>query len=485
MINRRSALKNLSGAFVANMLASLVSILLVLILPKFISISDYSYWQLYLLYVSFVGVLHLGLADGVYLRQGGKEYKDLDKRALASQFWLLCAFEAFMAVLFVSYAIFFMTDVNKSTVIMLVALNFVLMNLRTFLQMILQGTNRILAFSKNLIVEKLLFAFLAVVLIVFGKDKFEYFIFADIFAKTLMLVLLCYTCKDIILAKKNSLGMTIDEAVVNVGIGINLVIANIAGILIIGVTRLFIENAWNIETFGKVSLTLSVANLVMVFISATSIVLFPIIKRAKPESLPKIYTTLRTLLMAIVLGALILYYPAHYIFSLWLPHYADVLIYAAILFPVCVYEAKMSMLILTYLKALRKERYILAINVGAVMLSVLVSVLAAIILKNLALTVLSIVVVLAIRATIAEVVLSKLLKIRVLIAILSETLMTAIFIVSAWFLGGWMGLGIYVAAYGAYVAVKRGDIIKAAILLRGTKGTKIKPLKVKTLHNIK
>lgn len=448
-------------------MSSLVGVLLILILPKFISISDYSYWQLYLLYISFVGVLHFGLADGIYLRQGGREYKDLDKRSLASQFWFLFAFEAIVAAGFIFYAMFFIPDIDKRIVVTLVSANFILMNLRTFLQMILQGTNRILAFSKNLIIEKILFAFLVVLLISLGLHKFEYFIFADLFAKTTMLVLLCYTCKDIVFQRTNRLKLTIGEVVVNIQVGINLVLANIAAILIIGITRLIIENIWSIETFGKVSLTLSIANLVMVFISATSIVLFPIIKRAKPESLSRIYTTLRTLLMAVVLGALILYYPVYHIFTLWLPNYANTLAYVALLFPVCVYEAKMSMLINTYFKALRKEKLILSINVGTVILSMSMSFFTAVILHNLTLTVLSIVIALAARAIIAEVVLSKLLKISVAVDIFVETFMTAVFILSAWFLGGWLGLSVYLFVYVVYLLVKMSGLKKAATLLRG------------------
>ena len=44
--------------------------------------------------------------------------------------------------------------------------------------------------------------------------------------------------------------------------------ANIASMLIIGVVRFGIERSWDVETFGKVSLTLSASNLMMLFINA-------------------------------------------------------------------------------------------------------------------------------------------------------------------------------------------------------------------------
>ncbi len=41
---------------------------------------------------------------------------------------------------------------------------------------------------------------------------------------------------------------------------------------------------------------------------------------------------------------------------MWLPEYADSLQYMGILFPIVIYEGRMSLLINTYLKTIRKEK---------------------------------------------------------------------------------------------------------------------------------
>lgn len=72
--------KNFSYTFSSNILTMIVSALVILIVPKLIGVQEYGYWQLYMFYSFYVGFLHFGWNDGIYLRYGGQDYKDLNKR---------------------------------------------------------------------------------------------------------------------------------------------------------------------------------------------------------------------------------------------------------------------------------------------------------------------------------------------------------------------------------------------------------------------
>lgn len=106
--------------------------------------------------------------------------------------------------------------------------------------------------------------------------------------------------------------------------------------------------------------------------------------------------------MIVLLGALIIYYPLRAILASWLPNYADGLMYMAIIFPICIFEGKMSLLINTYLKALRKEKMMLKINVLTLLLSCIITFITTIIFKNLNFSIVSIVLLLGIRCVWAE-----------------------------------------------------------------------------------
>ena len=248
--------------------------------------------------------------------------------------------------------------------------------------------------------------------------------------------------------------LDIQETVCNIAVGINLMLSNVASMLIIGTVRMGIQKVWNIATFGKVSLTLSISNLLMTFINAIGLVIFPILKRTDESKLPKIYNQLRNVLMVLMFGVLLLYYPLKIALDSWLPAYRESLIFMALVFPMSVYEGKMALLINTYLKALRMERQIFKVNVIAMLLSFATTLIFAVSLRNLNATVLSIVLLLATRSILAELILAKRMQIEVVKDIWVELLMTLVFIASNWFLSVYLAAAAYGFVYLTYSIYK-------------------------------
>ena len=80
--------RNFSYAFAAQGVALAVGCLTNLILPRVLGAEDFSWWQLFTFYATYIPCLALGLNDGVYLRYGGRDKSQLDPAALRSQFWV-------------------------------------------------------------------------------------------------------------------------------------------------------------------------------------------------------------------------------------------------------------------------------------------------------------------------------------------------------------------------------------------------------------
>ena len=183
-------IKNFSYSVLANGTNTLISLILVLFVPKILGVKEYSYWQLYLFYASYIGFFHFGWADGVYLKFGGKKYEDLDKGYFHSQFWLLTIFEIVLCVIFGILTVIFCEDESRRIVLLAVALCCVLQIPRTFLQYLLQTTNRIVDYAKNYLLEKIVYAILVVIALFLGVRSFEILVCADLFSRFLTLVLL-------------------------------------------------------------------------------------------------------------------------------------------------------------------------------------------------------------------------------------------------------------------------------------------------------
>lgn len=462
----RNILENITYTFTANILTMLISIIMTLILPKFLGVTDYSYYQLYIFFISYVGFFHFGWIDGIYLKIGGMEYNDLEKSNYVTQFWMLNVLEIVIAAIISIFALFTIKNIDKSFVLISTSVCGVITILRTYLLFILQSTNRIKEYAKYTRVDRFIYFALVIVFLFLGFKNYKIILYIDVFSKLVALVLCANKMKDIVFGKLNISKNTLLEIFENISIGIKLMLANIASSLIIGVVRFGIQKNWDIETFGKISLTLNISNLLMTFINAVAVIMFPLLRREEESNLPKIYVILRNTLMIFLYMMLIFYYPLKLILSTWLPQYADSLRYMALLFPICIYESKMSMLINTYLKSFRKEKSMLIINTISLILSLILTILSVFILNNLTLAILSIVFLLGFRCVIGELVLTKIMNILIYKDIILETVLTAIFIISSWFINNMFCSIIYTCFYSIYVFIKRKDIKRTILLFK-------------------
>lgn len=460
MMNKKAIniVRNFSYTITSNFINMMVTALVVFIVPKLLGVDQYGYWQLFLFYSSYVPFLLFGWTDGIYLRYGGKKYSELDKSLLFSQFLQLLVIQVAIGVIIWLSSSFFLINNNKIFIFKMVSLFLVIVNIRYFFVHILQSTNQFKIYTKIVLIDRLFYLVIITVFLLIGIRDFELLIISELIAKSLSLLYAILKCSDIFFQKVSKFYFSFKETFININVGVKLMLANTASMLIIGVNRFGIEKNWDVATFGKVSLTLNISNFMMIFINAVGLVLFPVLRRTPNDKLPQIYTTLRTFLMLFLFMILIIFYPLKFILSVWLPNYADSLAYMVLLLPMCVFEGKMALLINTYLKTLRKESLMLTINIISLLISVIISFITIELMQNLDLAIVSIILSLALRGVIAELFLSRIINISVRKDLILEIAMVAIFIATGWYFVSWLALIIYLIAYGAYVFLKRRDI---------------------------
>lgn len=346
----------------------------------------------------------------------------------------------------------------------------VLVNIRYFFIYILQATNRFKEYSMIIMIDRIVYVIFISTPIIFHNLDYQLLIYAELFSMAVSLGLSIVICRDIALQSYKNFTLNISEVYLNVKAGIQVMFANTAGMLIIGVIRLGIERTWDIATFGKISLTMSVSKFMMIFINAMGIVMFPMLRRTKFEKLSNIYITLNQFYSVIILAVLVLYYPIKEFLLLWLPEYTDSLIYMALLFPMSVYEGKMSLIINPYLKTLRKESMLLKINLIGLLLGGIASILSTFLLKNLYFAVISIVLVLSIRTIISEIVLSKILNVKYFKNIILESSFVILFIALGLLKKTWISMIIYIFIYLIYLCYNKEILKEFRILLKINKG---------------
>jgi O-antigen/teichoic acid export membrane protein len=463
----KKLIKNYSFSLTSNLVSLLISTIVIAVVPKMIGVTEYGYFQLFLFYTGYVGFFHFGWCDGIYLRYGGQYYEELDKKKMSAQFWSLCLFELVLTSIMSGIIFILNPEDDKGFILFLSAFSILFVIPKTMLSYLLQLSNRIKEYSVVTVVEKAVYCVMVIAVLVLGFRDYKLLICADLVGKLAALLIGVIYCRDIVFSKMESWREAFSETIQNISVGSKLMIANIAGMLILGIVRWAIEDHWSIEIFGKVSLSISVSNMMLVFISAVGIVLFPMLKRYDGDKLYALYETLRDCLMIPFFALLIFYYPIKTILTLWLPSYEESFRYMALLFPICIFESKMSMLINTYMKALRQENKLLLVNAVTTGLSLILTWITVYLLDILELAVLTILLLFAFRCILCEKFLSQTIEAHVGKDIIAEVILAAIFVAATWLLNSWISCVIYAGAYGLYLVFKRKDLIALCKKIKG------------------
>lgn len=457
--NFKLIIKNMGYSFVANSLMMIFSIVSVLIFPKILGLKEYGIWQLYLFYFSFCGFLPLGWLDGIYLRYGGKSFEKLNGKLLSLEFFLFIIFILFELIIIYILINLFIIDEDKLYVIKYLLITVIFYLSFSFLKNLLQLSNKIADFARLIFIDRLVFMIGVLLSIIYINNITDEFMISDIVAKFVVLIISLYFCFSIL--KSFSLKYwkyVYKDILVNIFVGYNLMFSNIASLLVFGIIRWGISQEWDIVTFGKISLTFSICNFLIIFINGASIVLFPVIKNISIEKIKETYGVFNFILTLFLLLCLFIYYPLKEILLIWLPKYADSLIYMAILFPICVFESKMALLISTYLKALRKEKLLLKINIISLIFSVILTFFSVYIFHILDLTVFCIILVIAFRNIIAELCMNFILKINTVKDIVLELIIVVAFIVCNYFITGYISILIYLTIFVFYLIYEKNHI---------------------------
>ena len=443
MNNVKNITSQISYTIAANFIRMATVGLLTILIPKIISMENYGYWQLYIFYTNYVGFFHLGWCDGIYLKEGGNTYASLDKSNYNGQFILITLMQIIFSLFIIIITLLFNNDINKMLIVLATCVNALLCIPCTFFSYILQCTGRIKEFSFITILGRGIYFIICLIFITLKMDNYEIILIADIIGWGISLLYSIIVCKDIAITKCKSIKLSIKEGINNINIGSKLMFANIASSLIIGFIRLCMEKQWDIVVFGKISLSINFCNLLLIFINAIGIVIYPILKRQASSKLKGIYIFIEKYLSLFLFIALICYFPLKLFIKSWIPAYSDSVMYMAILFPICIFESKFSLLTNTYLKVFRKEKVILLINIFALSISIILSIFTIFLLKNIDLTIFVVLIALIFRCTISEVYICKLLKVPYFESISKEIAITAIFIACSWIFVDYIGILCY------------------------------------------
>lgn len=93
--------KDLVKVLGANFIQFLIGVVNGFLIPAVLEIDQYAYLKTFTLYTSYVGVLHFGFNDGIYLKYGGRKRHEIDLSSPKYERNFLLKFQLVVTLIFI------------------------------------------------------------------------------------------------------------------------------------------------------------------------------------------------------------------------------------------------------------------------------------------------------------------------------------------------------------------------------------------------
>ena len=338
---------------------------LVFLIPPLVSVEDFGYWRLFMLYGSYAGFLHLGLSDGALLRWAGKPLEKFHHEitpSLTFLFWQLLALIV-PACLIIALAVS-----SPMKVIGIATLIFALiMNLWTLLQYGLQAARHFSTVAIATVAPTGVFLILTVVLNLRRAPGFRGLIVLYCVSWAGALLYLWLRLKPLEASDVPVSRWPLVKSCILLGWPV--VLANGGFSLVQSADRLAVSSVLPIYDFAQYSLASSMMFIPVTAIAAVYRVFFSHVAAVEHEGRSKVYAHASRFLLLAWSLLLPYYFFLEIIVRRFLHKYLAALPVAGILLLGVIFLAGIQVLHMSFAYIYGKQRQFLFLTVGALILS--------------------------------------------------------------------------------------------------------------------
>jgi len=358
-----------------------------LAIPKFISVEEFGYFSLYLLYSRYVGVLPLGYIDGILLRWAGKELNTIGSE-IRTAFVSLLVQEICIIVPFVVLVFIFLRQ--ELLWIGLVTLIYAFIwNMATFFILASQATRRFRLLTILNTGRGTLLIAAIIALIITGALTYQSVVYSSIGVALVMLLVFVYVFRRyfnhrpvIEPAEQISQAETLKPGILpyireNIRVGYLVLGGNLVLAFFLTADRLVVSSFFSVKDFAIYNFAVMISMSVYTMVVALSSVLFPYLAAATSEQRHAIHALSKPALIIIWALLLSLFFPLSWLVRLYLPQYESSLPIIQIWLCTVGFGSLTQILQINYFKVYRKQRQYfvlgitnLIITTGMILLSV-------------------------------------------------------------------------------------------------------------------
>lgn len=355
-----------------NFLSMISSIVIGFIVPAVLSIEAYSNVKTYAFYISYVGCLHLGFVDGMYMKYGGKDIGEIDKSEIKIEHKVFIIMQILISLIFVVIGIF-----KKDIIVTLMGLSIVPMNTLFFHSLLYQATGQFNEYTKVTSVYTISYlAFNILLAVVFRSQNYIYYCLINLISYVIVFITLeikFYNSMKGVESKYNS------KVWNNIKIGLFVLLGNLSVMLFYAIDRWFIKIFLKVNDFAYYSFSISMLNIVNVLITAISITLYNYLSKEENEEKIKLIKKYFLILGA---GASLGYFALAGVVSIFIKKYIPSLSIIAISFAAYPYMIIINSLYVNLYKARKNEKKYFRVVIMMLVIATLYNIIAIVIWKK-------------------------------------------------------------------------------------------------------
>ena len=451
-------IKDLWYIFSANFLNFLMGIVTGFLVPKFLGIDDYAYVKIFTFYITYVGISHLGLIDGIYIKYGSFEYDELPREKIRGYAKVLLIMQIIEAII-LSIAMSIVGNQNRIIIFIFTFFNMIIINMTTLWTYINQITKRFKIFSINTVLSKVLYLIGLVILILINSFGYITYMVLQTIINIIILGIYLYNDRELVFGKSISIKEAIYDSISLIKVGFFVLIGNFMSLLILGIDRLFIDRLFSLKDFAIYSFAYTLISLFYILLNSITTVIYPYLTRARKGSYKEVYETIRMSITIIMSVTLCAYFVIKVIVIKFLPQYSESFSILMYLVPTVIYSGQINILISNFYKVLNKTKEYTVNNIVALILAFITNFLAYIIFKDMKSIAAATLIAFILWILYSDLYFKKILEVKVLRAYILEAFVLIVFILCAEFLGWFVGAVVYLIAIIVFIAIfNRKDI---------------------------
>lgn len=357
--------KGMMYVFIANVINLIISLFTGFVLPKLLSIDSYANIKLFQLYITYIGILHFGFADGMYLKNGGKSINNVNRKEILDEFKTFKIFQFVINIIAIIVSILL-----KNETLLFCSIVILPINISNYIRNLYQAIGEFKRYSRFTNINTLLIFAINIILLLIVKTD-NYYIYIISYIVIYFVYWLIIEKENRKLFEKEKTEFNIKYLIEDVKSGFFLMIGNFCNVIFTSIDRIFVQNLLGTIKFAFYSFAVSVENLMNVFITPISTVMYNYLCNNKDVKkiidIKKIILIFSAFIISIVFGA-------KFIINLWIEKYSAAVIVMILLFAAQYVSIIIRCIHVNLYKAEKKQNRYFFIMLSVVIISIILNV---------------------------------------------------------------------------------------------------------------